>query len=339
MTIFLYGAYGTGNLGDDLLLKGALLEHANEVVSVISYGKPFIDGLNDYIDHFDFIANPRKFLKKGDALFFAGGGLFWAPTHCADMLFVAQEAKKIGCRVEIKRIGAQGFHCNPEAVKELMKISDKVTVRDLNSVEILREYDITDKAEFLPDYVLTLKDYVGQKFIKKERKERKKIKIGINHSATPFYHDREHRKKTLNIYSAIANKYQDCVDFYYIPHTRHFKCIDQNDIVYGEHFWCASAGLIKPFDFPETIDGLLEIYSEMSGVIGWRYHMLVLGKIFDLEVAHLGSLGGHKYGAFSRENLIPQINFDLDVADILGSFGRWVDRLIVKENINRFDKF
>lgn len=324
MSYYLYGAYGTGNLGDDLLLKGALFEHKNQDVKIVSYGKPFISDVDDYIDHFEFIKNPELYLRKGDHLAFAGGGLFWAPTHCEDMLKIAKAAKKIGCNVYIKRIGAQGFHCNPEAVKELMALSDSITVRDRNSVDILREYKITDRAEYLPDYVLTLSKYIKQNYPKKAAG---KIKIGINHSATPFYHDFEHRKKALHIYSQLAKKYENVVDFYYIPHTRHFKCIDQNDIIYGEHFWNSSNGLIRPFNFPETIDDLLEIYSQMNGVIGWRYHLLVLGTLFECDVAHLGSIGGHKYGAFARENKIPQIDFDLTTNQIIQSFSRWVERV------------
>ena len=282
MAVILYGAYGTGNLGDDLLLKGALLEYEGEEVKIVAYGKPFINGVSTYIDHFDFINNPEKYISKNDILAFAGGGLFWAATHCDDMLKVTRYAKSLGCEVLVKRIGAQGFHCNQEAVKELMSLADDVTVRDENSVSILKEYNITDRARFLPDYVLTLKDYIDNNF---KLSKSEKICIGINHSATPFYHDFNHRKKTLHIYSTIAKKYKDHIDFFYIPHTRHFKCIDQNDIIYGEQFWAASGGLIQPFNFPDSVDHLLEMYSKMNAVIGWRYHLLVLGSLFDCDVA------------------------------------------------------
>lgn len=325
MATILYGAYGTGNLGDDLLLKGALLEHDCQDIKVVAYGKPFIEGFDDYIDHFDFINHPESFINKGDILAFAGGGLFWAATHCDDMLKVAKYAKSFGCQVFIKRIGAQGFHCNPDAVKELMSLCDSITVRDQNSVEILKSHDITEEASYLPDYVLTLSKCIDEK---RKIPFSGKVKIGINHSATPFYHDISHRKKALHIYSFISEKFKSEVEFYYLPHTRHFKCIDQNDVIYGEHFWNASNGLIKPLDFPETIDDLLGYYSMMDGVVGWRYHLLVLGTLFDCEVAHLGSLGGHKYGAFARENNIPQIDFDLSTNQIIQSFSRWIIRNI-----------
>lgn len=324
MTVFLYGAYGTGNLGDDLLLKGAMLEHSDSDIEIVAYGKPFIDDVHNYIKYDSFIADPDFFLKKGDSLVFAGGGLFWAASHCDDMLHVATRAKKIGCDVYIKRIGAQGFNLNPEAVKSLMEKCSDISVRDMHSVQILKDHQITDRAYYLPDYVLTLNNY-----IKKFPKNRfGKIRIGINHSATLFYDDFEHRKKALHVYTHIANLYKDEVDFFYIPHTRHFRCIEQNDILYGEHFWVASGGLIQPIDFPtQSIDELLQIYATMDGVIGWRYHLLVLGSLFGCNLAFLGSLDGHKYGAFASENNISQINFDLTTNQIIKSFSRWIERV------------
>jgi len=333
MTTYIYGAYGTGNLGDDLLLKAALIENINKDVKIISYGKPYIKNIGEYIDHDDFISNPFKFLSSDDELIFGGGGLFWASTHCDDMLKVAKAAKQVGGSVHVSRIGAQGFHCNTEAVRSLMDISDTVTVRDQQSVELLLNHGVTDKASYLPDYALTLGDYI-KKFKDKSTSgshNSGKLSIGINHSATPFYHDIEHRRKALHIYSHIANKFANEVEFYYIPHTRHFRCIDQNDIINGEHFYVASNGLIKPFAFPNDIDELLELYSKMDGVIGWRYHLLATGKLFNLHLAFLGQPGQHKYGAFASENKIPQIDFNLTTSEIISSFSRWIERIKISK--------
>ena len=328
MTIFLYGAYGTGNLGDDLLLKGALLDNRGKDVAIVAYGKPFIGGVDKYIEHFDFIKNTSKYLKDGDVLNFAGGGLFWAKTHCDDMLSVAKFAISVGCVVKISRIGAQGFQCNIPAVKELFSLSNDSSVRDYNSVEILNQYEITDNVYYQPDYALTLNEYA--KSICNYNNLNVKKKIGVNHSATLFYHDFEHRKKALHIYSHIAEKYDGQVDFYYIPHTRHFNCIDQNDVLYGEHFWQASKGKITPILFPSSIDKLIEIYSNMDGIIGWRYHLLVLGVLLGVKPAFLGDIGGHKYGAFSRENNIPQIDFSLNTNQIIQSYSRWINNIIAE---------
>jgi polysaccharide pyruvyl transferase WcaK-like protein len=324
---FIYGAYGTGNLGDDLLLKAALLEYKDQDVLVVSYGKPFLDESIDFVEHFDFLNNPEKYVNEGDDIAFCGGGLFWAATHCEDMLNIALYIKNNHGNVFINRIGAQGFHCNIEAVKKLMAVASSISVRDINSVDILKEYNVTDKAVYLPDYVLTLNDFIDMDSFKQEKSTQIK-RIAINHSATPFYHDFEHRKKTLHIYSTLAKEYEGKVEFVCVPHTRHFSCIDQNDIVNGEHFWCASRGLIKSLPFPESVEELLHYYGSFDGVIGWRYHLLILAHLFDINSAYLGSPGGHKYGAFARENNIPQINFDLTTNQILGSARRWINSII-----------
>jgi Polysaccharide pyruvyl transferase len=328
MTIYLYGAYGTGNLGDDLLLKGALLEHANEDIRVVSYGKPFINGVDDYINYYSFLDKPSEYLKRGDRFIFSGGGLFWSNLHCDEMLKISKEARKLDAHVSIKKIGAQGLDSNPEAIKRIMSLCDIVTVRDQNSIDILKEYGITERATYSHDYVLTLGDYISQNHPKCLSN---KISVGINHSPTLFYYDDEHRKKTLRIYAHIAKKYKDQVDFVYIPHTRHFSCIEQNDILYGEHFWLASSGLIKPLPFPTSIDGLLSYYARLDGVIGWRYHLLVLGTLFKAQVVYLGSIEGHKYSAFAKENNIPQIDFGLSENEIIRSTSRWIEKLILEK--------
>jgi hypothetical protein len=331
MKNYIYGAYGTGNLGDDLLLMGAIKEHSGEDIEVVSYGIPYTNGVNNYIDHFEFINNCEKYVRKGDRVTFAGGGLFWAASHAEDMYDIARKSIKNGADVRIKRIGAQGFHCNIDAVRKLMELCSFISVRDINSVQILKEYNITNKAVFEEDYVLTLKEEVNKIKEQKKHSHSSKIRIGINHSATPFFHDEKHRKKTLHLYSTIADEYKKNCDFYYIPHTRHFNVIDQNDIINGEWFWKCSNGLITPFSFPKSTDELLNMYSQMDAVIGWRYHLLVLGNLFELKTAFLGSPGGHKYGAFALENNIPQINFDLSTSDILGSMRRWINRMLTEK--------
>ena len=76
MKTYIYGAYGTGNLGDDLLLKGALQEYNDNNVIVISYGKPYISKNIKWLHRDHIISNPEKIFEAGDLLIFAGGGLF-----------------------------------------------------------------------------------------------------------------------------------------------------------------------------------------------------------------------------------------------------------------------
>lgn len=321
MAVFLYGAYGTGNLGDDLLLKSALQQHSGEDCRVIAYGRPFMRDAPDYIEHFEFVKSPTDYLAAGDTLIFAGGGLFWAASHAEDMANVAEAAIRSGCDVRIERIGAQGVHCNIEAAIHLCQIASSISVRDTDSVALLKQLGVTDRAIYEPDFVLVLRDAPA-------RKKTARPAIAINHSATPFFRDAPHRKKALHIYSEVSARFADDVDFYYLPHTRHFNVMAQNDVIYGEYFWQASRGRIKPVPFPDTVEDLLEHYSRMSGVVGWRYHLQVTATLFGIERAFLGQMGGHKYGAFAREHKLPQIDFDKSTAEIIASAGRFVTRVI-----------
>ncbi|MDI6814063.1 MAG: hypothetical protein QMD99_22870, partial [Rhizobiaceae bacterium] len=161
-----------------------------------------------------------------------------------------------------------------------------------------------------------------------KRKKVDRPAIAINHSATPFFYDEAHRRKALHIYSELSERFSDTVDFHYLPHTRHFNVISQNDVIYGEYFWQASRGRIEPIPFPRTVEELLNHYSMMSGVIGWRYHLQVTATLFGIERAFLGQRGGHKYGAFAREHKIPQIDFDKPTSEIIASSGRFVTSVI-----------
>lgn len=328
-TKLLYGAYGTGNLGDDLLLKAALEHHraiSNDfLIKVVSYGKPYLEEQIDFIDHDDFIADPANYISAQTDLHFCGGGLFWAPTHCDDMLKVAVYQKSCGGSVHIERIGTQGFHCNPDAVKDLFLLSESNSVRDKMSAEILAKNNVCNFANPSVDYVLTLdrSNYI--------QKNPPKPIVAINHSATVFYRDAEHRSKALRIYKRLAMSFKDQVSFVCFPHTRHFRCIDQNDIIVGEQFWCFSKGLIQPIPFPTTVEEALRTFSTFSGAIGWRYHLLVLAKLFSIPSAYLGQTSGSKYVAFAQENNLPMIDFDLDEELILQSCKRFVQREVLSD--------
>lgn len=320
MNVYLYGAYGTGNLGDDVLLKAALERYPRS--RVVSYGQPFLRTKIDYIDHFDFLADPLGYLRSGDELIFAGGGLFWAFSHAEDMRTLAKASVAAGAVPRVERIGAQGVHCNIEAATEMMSLSKSISVRDIESVRLLEDLGVTDRAFYEPDFALMLRDIPA-------RNQRRKgsIRIGLNHSATPFFSDQEHRAKALSIYEKLATSFRGEVEFVYVPHTRHYRVLAQNDVVYGEYFWNASNGLITALPFPETVEDLLEVYAGLDAVIGWRYHLIALATRFGLAAAVLAQKGGHKYGAFAKQHSLPHIDFDLDITQIVESGKRFVHRV------------
>jgi polysaccharide pyruvyl transferase WcaK-like protein len=321
MKTYIYGAYGTGNLGDDALLKSALECYGTKDTITISYGKPFLEQEVNWIEHFEFIKKPEKYLNKGDKLIYAGGGLFWASSHADDMLYIAKAAHKKGCTIDIDRIGAQGVHCNPESAKSLFDLCGSISFRDQASVDLVSQLGLTERGVTKCDLALSINDIPNDPYF-----ETSSFKIGINHSATPFFYDKEHQNKTLHVYHEITKHCPD-VEFYHIPHTRHFNVISQNDVINGEYFWKFSGGRIHSIPFPDSVEELLKIYSSIDGFIGWRYHMLVLATLMGKPAAHLGQLGGHKYGAFATDHNLPKINFDASTKDIIASGVRFIRKV------------
>lgn len=330
MATFLYGAYGTGNLGDDLLLKAALQEHSNECVTAVAYAAPRLRGQPHWVEHNSFLASPSSHLSPGDRLIFAGGGLFWAASHTNDMLRVAQEADQLGCTVSIERIGAQGFQTDPDAVRQLMGICSSVTVRDKNSALILKKYHVTDRAEVSKDFVFCLKECISLQHKLASAAPQHKLRVGINHSATPFFYDLAHRDKVLDIYTSLARTFRDSIDFIYVPHTRHFNVIAENDIIVGEWFWQRSRGLITAILWPSTAEDLLDVYATLDSCIGWRYHLLVLGTVFELPTTYLGAIGGHKYYSFAQEEQLNVIDFDQSTSQVIEQAEKRFQRLLDK---------
>lgn len=333
--IFLYGAYGIGNLGDDLILLGALQHYDLDSVKIVCYGRPAIDIDIDWIDECDFKTNKEAFLKEGDRLVFAGGGLFWADVHIYELLALAQYANQVGAKVYMQKMGFQGWNLAPDAVKELCNIAEVITVRDFYSVQVAKEW-LTDPSKIThsPDFVFSLSKYIEDKRKANIYKKKQKPKIGINHSNVYFYYDEQYRARTLDLYAQIVSDYSDKIDFVYIPQVRHYNVIAQNDMLYAEFFWQKTRGKIKTLSFPNNVDELLEIYCNLDAIIAWRYHALVLGNILSIPTLLFASNSLDKYQVFAKEYMMPHIDFALSDECILWAFRHWLDRFIQNYNKN-----
>lgn len=306
---YIYGAYGAGNVGDDMLLKAALEYHEqfDTPIKVVAYGKPLLTNHVEWIDHFDFIKNKQKYLNSTTSLHFCGGGLFYASSHCDVMLALARYQKNIGGPVHLEKIGAQGFHCNVKAVKELFQIVNSNSVRDQMSVDILKRHDVCDHAVVDIDYVLTL----DKNKITYEKPQ--EIVIGINHANTQFFYDREHRLKTMEIYTKLAKQFHGKIKFVYFPHVLHYKVKSQNDMYNGRCLQKYSEGLIEYLDFPRDVESALTTFSKFSGAIGWRYHLFVLAKLFNIPGIFVGQPDENKYNAIVNDNNFNFVNFNDDI--------------------------
>jgi polysaccharide pyruvyl transferase WcaK-like protein len=326
MVTFVYGAYGTGNLGDDLLLKSALQHHSDEECRVVAFAKPLLRDDIPYIPNGEFIQEPGKFLARGDVIVFAGGGLFWSDEHIRTMLSIAEVASSVGSGVEVERIGVQGVNLDAEAARRFFSLASWITVRDANSVNLLRRLDITHRAAFEQDFVLAM-DYLPT------RNRPIRPRVGINHSAIPFVHDEKHRLKALKIYGELSRELVN-VDFVHVPHTLHFTQSDQNDLFVGEQFQEYSNGRILPLPFPKFAEDLVDIYSGLTAAVGWRYHLNVLSTFVGIPSAVVCQDDEHKYRAYATENKIPLFDFDNEIEQLLPKLIDFISRSLRGEDEN-----
>lgn len=324
----LYGAYGAGNLGDDLILKAALERHWKPAdgqetsTRVVCYGPPRVKVLPPLILQRAALQDPDRLFGPDTSLHFCGGGLFWTAEHCDEMLHLAKSQTRAGGHVFVERIGTQGFHCAPDTVRELLGLASRVSVRDKNSADLLVRYGIYDKAIVEHDYVLCLT----------ARRHRDDVPAGppivaINHSPTLFYSNPAHRAKVIRLYTSLARACGSSVRFVYLPMVRHYRCIEQNDVVVGEELSVGSGGLIETLSPFETVEDLLDYFPRLSAVIGWRYHLMVLAHLHRIPGCFVGEFDEHKYAAFAKENDMGLVDFNQDESHAIAALRDFLTRI------------
>jgi len=326
--IFLYGAYGTGNLGDDLILRSVLDLYKDRPTTVVAYGAPKLEERIQFILHHEFVRSTREYVSPGDELVFAGGGLFWADVHIGEMCTCAEEVLKAGGTVRMERAGAQGVEIDPQLSKRLLSLCSRVTVRDRESVEIVNRLDPKIKCEYERDFVFELKSEFSP--LRRESK----LVIGLSHSAQSFFHDAKHREKTIELYSRVAKASQSFAEFVYVPHVRHYNVISENDVIFGEYFWQGSGGLIRSLPMPENIIELVNIYRGLDGLVAWRYHALVLAVRAGIPTAYVGDIGENKYTALANEYNLRKIDFSQSVDALAGAVWSHLQHI----SVDRFER-
>jgi polysaccharide pyruvyl transferase WcaK-like protein len=142
VTIYVLGAYGHGNLGDDFIglsVVRHLRSRTNEAVALLA-GEYWADAEDVGTQS---RANLARLLKRGDTLLVAGGGLFndrWASDYVKYYSSVILLARALGCRVHISGVGVEKLHTRKMRwLSELaFAVADESTVRDEASARELR---------------------------------------------------------------------------------------------------------------------------------------------------------------------------------------------------------
>jgi len=301
------GAFGTGNLGDDLMLQAILKEEPD--ANVVAYGPPCLPYDVRYIPTSEFMARPDHFLSMASSLDFGGGNLFWSLENLTDMLVLTQQAKLAGIPVRLQRVGLQGFEQNVRYSKLLLRMVDSVTVRDTQSLQIARELGRED-CEYVRDYAFELLDTEVSTNTRNAPK-----KVGINFSDTAFVSDDPSHGDFIThisgIFCALAQHFKGVLEFFYIPFCNHRFHKIESDLRAGCTLWASSGGLIQYVDDIHTTDDLIEYVKSVDMLIGRRFHMQVLGHGLGKVVIPLVSdiAERSKYTALARDHHVEAIPY------------------------------
>lgn len=326
------GAFGTGNLGDDLMLQAILKEEPD--ANVVAHGPPCLPYDVRYIPISEFMARPDHFLSMATSLDFGGGNLFWSSENLSDMLVLTLQAKLAGLPVTLRRVGLQEFERNEQYSRMLLRLVDSVTVRDTESLRIARQLGRED-CDYARDYAFELLG-AGEA----SRAIRRPIrKIGINFSDTRFTSDDPQHNKFIEhisgIFSELARYFKGVLEFCYIPFCNHRHHRVESDHRAGAILWDASDGLIQYSEGIYTTDDLIEEVKSVDVLIGKRFHMQVLGHGLGKIVIPLvyDILEITKFAAIARDNHVEPIPYaGVSQGFVIAQIKRRLSQLLVEEH-------
>lgn len=315
---WIYGAYGVGNLGDDLLLYSALMKWGCDS-KVVSYGKPQIPIEVEWIHFKDFLIKFNEVVSPGDRFIVGGGGVFWSKEHIFQMNHFVTQLKKKKCEIIFDSIGTQGSSYSPKVVQNLVNLSDDFSVRDYDCVREMKTQNIKTNEVVVKKDLSFYIDYSN--FEKIDLGNKLKV-IGINY-AVP-HHDVDKYQQMKEIFCDLSKKYQDEFQFYHIEHTVHKLNQKENDSIISEDLNRSSNGRIVALQ-PKNIQQLIGFYKNFDLTIGFRYHMSAIS--VNLDIKNLALCNGYgKYFGISEQNNLDLLNIRiLEKEDIFQNLSTWIE--------------
>lgn len=140
--LFLYGAYGCKNYGDDLICKGALTLYPDANIFAL-YTNPDIE-LNEKNKVYfseekseNVINVLKENINNNPSLKFAGGGLFWSREHIKIMFDITTFCFENNIPVSMERVGLHGAQYYPEKSLGLLDMMESISVRDISSRDLI----------------------------------------------------------------------------------------------------------------------------------------------------------------------------------------------------------
>lgn len=259
MKTLLIGNFGSGNIGDELILSQALEKHPEVVVMTVNgeFSQEFCGrkletipfpptGLRSGL-HYLFSAGYRRELNsivgKVDKVVFPGGGLFAIKFRaCLLWFLVFVWARKLKCPIEFTHQGVDeslGIFSRI-LTRFVLSRSDKITVRDEVSVRSVRNL-CGKNVENRGDLVQEIKTEVSSP----------KEKLILVNARSKFALD--NLNKRFGDYKKI------------------FVAFDKTDQKFASNLEVI---------YPQTRREVLDLFRKAEYVVGERLHFLILGEIF-----------------------------------------------------------
>ena len=293
---YLYGAYGAGNFGDDLICQGALQKYPNVSVIFAFFVKPSLDGFdsskiiltqnncNNVIEHLKLGSD-----IKNRRFIIAGGGLCWSSRHITEMLTIAQFCKQNEISLIIDRIGLQGMNNNIPDALQLLTHASSITVRDQSSKDTAYKFGFSQdvKIDVQPCFVRYLPEL--------------KYNINsINCFLSLYLFLKKHPEDTIELCRKIVSTFPQ-LTFKYLIQTAH----------YNEN--CSEIPVVKNLaqEVPEisilnykTPMEYYYAYNHCKCVISTGYHASLIPSLNGIPVFHLAyqTHVESKYLAVKKEN-------------------------------------
>lgn len=318
MTIYV-GGYGAGNVGDDLILKSILSQEPS--ATVVAYGRPALERYHEYVEFTNFLVDPERYIEGHKTLVMGGGGIFWSPEHIQELLIIALAAKTVGCKLQVSRVGLHGFHYNVTASRHLLRLAERVSFREHDSLDLARRHLGCDSAVVEPDYACGMIEQVQR------TAKTGKLKVGINIASTRFIDDEQFSMHLQQIYAGIAHQFRNELELYYVPFCSHVSAHNQSDLAKADLLHSVSNGLIKWADFASA-DDLLGFCAQCDFFIGERFHMHIVAHAMNIPFVPFIHNEQTKYRALAHEYGDVPTYYEFSQAFIMNSLTRRVRELI-----------
>jgi polysaccharide pyruvyl transferase CsaB len=285
--IFLLGAYGQDNLGDEMILQ-VFLDHLREHDVTVNSANPRktsaafnVKAINTY--GMDFPAKVNA-VKDADVVVFGGGSLLkelnsrvgrWRHSVLVNTLLAVGAAKLLGKKVVMSAIGVGPLRSTPARMlaQQCARLADLITVRDANSKLLLGQLGLDGNATLVADPVFLLPGAQGRAGIGSARSS---LRVGV----APV-----HNLENNVPYDAVIDNLAALCDHLIENHRADVTLIPFQTGFNPHHDLVTGAHIMKAMRHRPTVsqmnggyhpDEMRRIIASLDLLVGMRLHSLVL---------------------------------------------------------------